>query len=145
MIWNIIDVSRLGYTIVALWAEINSFFLHTRKLLQIYKVNTTSNLYTLNTFLNFLTFAVCRFGSCLYLLYGLVVDYHRVTRAYFIFLFAMLFVMSGINPVLFWRLCKSDLLKHRTKANKQDMHFGSPEICKQAHHHTNGNGVSKQE
>ena len=139
MIWNIVEVLRLGYSIVALWAEINSVFLHSRKLLQIYKMKTSSKLYITNTILNFATFILFRFGSCVYLAHGLYKDHPRLSLPFCIFVGAMIFVMSGINPILFWRLFKSDVLRHRTRANQQDTHFGSPEISKQPHQiHSNG-------
>lgn len=128
------EILRLGYSIVALWAEINSIFMHTRKLLQLYEVKTTSKVYVTNTIVNLVTFVLFRFGSCLYLILGLYKDHPRLSLPFIIFVSAMIFVMSGINPVLFWRLFKSDVLRHFTKTKN---------VCS-PYKLTNGHGNTKQ-
>ncbi|KAH3887339.1 TLC domain-containing protein 2-like [Dreissena polymorpha] len=59
----------IGYNVVALMAEINSFFLHSRKLLHMLKFEFTNNFYRAVCYVNLLTFSSSVAG-------GRCVEYH---------------------------------------------------------------------
>ena len=102
----------LPYNVIALMAEINSVFLHTRKLLQMAGVKFNNPLYRFNNVLNLVTFFVFRLCMIAYLLGRYHHDSHLLSVTYALFtFFAILLVGGVINTVLFWRLFKNDLLR----------------------------------
>ncbi|XP_062591701.1 TLC domain-containing protein 2-like [Saccostrea cucullata] len=112
MFWsNVHQGSCIGYNCVALMAEINSFFLHSRKLLQMWKIGFDHWFYKLVTYLNLFTFVSCRGFSICRIFYGMYIEPSRVPFFFYCCLSLSMFVMSVINVVLFWRLFKSDILK----------------------------------
>ncbi|KAL3856345.1 hypothetical protein ACJMK2_011114 [Sinanodonta woodiana] len=105
----------IGYNVVALLAEVNSFFLHSRKLLQMMNVGFNHWFYKLVALLNLVTFAFCRGWSLSRITFGMWIEGFRVPTVYFRTLMGSMFIMNGINPVLFWRLLKSDFLRSLEK------------------------------
>ncbi|XP_060064750.1 TLC domain-containing protein 2-like [Ylistrum balloti] len=105
----------IGYNVLALMAEINSFFLHTRKLLQMMKVDYNSTFYKLVCLCNIGTFSVFRGYSNVRILVGMYIEFDRVPKFYFKCLTMSMTCMSLINIILFWRLLKSDFLRNRVK------------------------------
>lgn len=110
----------IGYNVVALMAEINSFFLHSRKLLHMLKFKFENRFYLTICIVNLLTFASCRGWSLWTLSVAMFTEsqYSQVPRVYWWCLAASILIMNLINPVLFWRLLKNDILrniKHWTK------------------------------
>lgn len=101
----------IGYNVVALMAEINSFFLHTRKLLQMCQVSFHSRLYKGVSYLNLITFVLCRKTSVGRIFYGMFTEHERVPTVYFAVLIFSMIVMAVINVVLFWRLFQTDVLR----------------------------------
>ncbi|KAJ8313088.1 hypothetical protein KUTeg_010461, partial [Tegillarca granosa] len=101
----------IGYNCLALMAEINSFFLHSRKLLQMNNFSFDHWFYKIITLLNLFTFSTCRGFSISRIIYGMLTESHRVGFIYLVTLSMSMFVMTVINLVLFWRLLKSDLLR----------------------------------
>lgn len=66
-------------------------------------------LYRLVTWLNLLSFPFCRFLPLGVIFWGMGTMGHRVPQYYIAILSMAMFVMSGINTVLFWRLFKNDI------------------------------------
>lgn len=132
MIWNLAICRCIGWNIIALSAEVNSFFLHSRKLMQMHRIEKSDILYKLNMAMNLWTFIIFRFGSCLCMLVGIYYQRARVSPAFYIAIIGCLIVMSGINPVLFYRLIKSDLLTKssikRTFSSTQSHHQNNNQI-----------------
>ncbi|KAF8560555.1 hypothetical protein P879_07592 [Paragonimus westermani] len=110
-IYNILTVKFIGYTVVALLAEVNSIFLHTRKLMQMHKVSFISPVYRFNAVLNLLTFAGCR-GYCLFrITYGMYTESHHMSFFYRTLLCVSMCIMNVLNPILFWILFRNDFLR----------------------------------
>ncbi|KAF5403618.1 TLC domain-containing protein 2 [Paragonimus heterotremus] len=110
-IYNILTVKFIGYTVIALLAEVNSIFLHTRKLMQMHKVSFVSPVYRFNAVLNLLTFAGCR-GYCLFrITYGMYTESHHMSFFYWTLLCVSMCIMNVLNPILFWILFRNDFLR----------------------------------
>jgi hypothetical protein len=108
----------IGYNVVALLAEINSFFLHSRKLLQMCQVGFDTRLYKAVAYINLVTFPLCRMTSNGRILYGMLTEAHRVPTIYFFVLCFSMIIMTGINIILFWRLFQTDILRTHQKVIK---------------------------
>lgn len=102
----------IGYNVVSLLAEVNSFFLHSRKLLQMNRVNFHHWLYRTVVWLNLGTFLFCRGWSVGRINYGMFVESQRVPDFYFGCLCFSMTFMTILNPILFWRLFKNDVLRY---------------------------------
>ncbi|XP_052800327.1 TLC domain-containing protein 2-like [Mya arenaria] len=111
----------IGYNILALMAEINSFWLHSRKLMQMMQYKFDNKFYMSVCIVNLVSFFFCRTLPLARIMYGMVIDHHQVPMAYYICLSASMFIMNGISPVLFWRLFRNDILRNlqRSRAAKQ--------------------------
>jgi len=59
-IWHLTTCRYVAYSAVALIAEVNTIFLHFRKLLQMAGVSFTRLLYRVNAAVNLFTFVSCR-------------------------------------------------------------------------------------
>ncbi|XP_060551658.1 TLC domain-containing protein 2-like isoform X1 [Ruditapes philippinarum] len=119
MFWyNLHEEMCIGYNVVAIMAEINSFFLHSRKLLHLLQYKFDNKFYRLVCMLNLVTFFVCRGWSLCRISYGMYTESHRVPPVYFRFLCFSIFVMNSINPVLFWRLLRNDVLRRPSTPKK---------------------------
>jgi hypothetical protein len=131
-VYNIFECRYIGYTIIALVVEVNSIFLHLRKLMQMASVGFQNPVYRIVTFFNLISFVGCRFLFSLALItYGLIVYRDRMSTFYYCILTATMFVMWVVNSILFWRLVKNDLLRRRTSA--------ATTASKPAAHGTNNN------
>ncbi|XP_069136139.1 TLC domain-containing protein 2-like [Argopecten irradians] len=116
MFWyNFHEKICVAYNIVALTAEINSFFLHSRKLVQMLRIDYNSAFYKLVCILNIVSFMIFRGYSNGRILLGMYMDINRVPTSYYIGLTMSMICMTLINVVLFWRLLKSDFLRKRVK------------------------------
>ena len=121
--YNFHNKTCIGYNTLALMAEVNSFFLHSRKLLQMCKVSFDSVLYKVVIYSNLITFAGCRGWSVSKILYGMTFEYSRVSPVYYYTLCVSMFIMTGINIILFWRLVRSDILRDsNVRLNSMDKH-----------------------
>ena len=116
--YHMINLVNIGYTVVALFMEFNSVFLHARKLLRFYGFKRESALVRVNNILNLLTFVVFRFGVLGIICAGIYVDGKRVTLRYLIMLSTCSFLMGIINVVLFKRILAKDWLTSRKKSEE---------------------------
>jgi len=110
----------ISYSAIALLAEVNSIFLHFRKLLQMAGVAFSRLLYRANAAANLVSFASCRFVCLVWIVYGIVVWRSRIGLVYMFAISVATFVMYVINLVLFWRLLCSDVLGRRRTRPKLD-------------------------
>ena len=131
--YNLLTSRCIGYNVIALLCEVNTIFLHSRKLLQMQGLSFTHFLYRAASYMNLITFLCCRFVALTWIIHGMYHLGNRVSAAYYWTLAASMFVMWGINIVLFWRLLKNDILRK---------YFFSPTKSKQPssssennHHH----------
>lgn len=114
----------IAYTAIALFSEVNSIFLHARKLLKLQSASHGPFYYCLCA-VNVVTFIFFRFIPMYIVGYGILTDYHKVPRGYHIFLTVMSIVVMIINFGLFYQLISSDYrdfkrkkLKHNAAAKK---------------------------
>jgi len=119
--YNVYLCRCIPYNAVALLAEVNSFFLHSRKLMQMSNISYDHPLYRANVWVNLATFVFCRFGGLVVIYYGMFMYNHRVTAFYFYVLTSSMAVMLFINLILFYRLVKNDVLRPllKTKSTKK--------------------------
>ena len=123
----------IAFNVIALMAEINSFFLHSRKLLQMTKFSYNHWFYKMVIYLNLSTFLVCRFWACTKITISIFTEGYMVPTGYLIAISFAMFVMNGINPVLFWRLFKNDVLRnfhHQEVEKKEILQNGNNNLIK---------------
>lgn len=122
--FNIVESRCIAYNVVALLAEVNTIFLHSRKLLQMCRFRFDHWLYRFNAAMNLFTFVACRFLCLAWIVVGMFIWYDRVSYVYFAVLACSMFVMWVINVGLFWRLISSDLLRPRQRRCKRPKENG---------------------
>lgn len=116
---HLVSCRYISYSAVALIAEINTVFLHFRKLLQMAGVSFSNLVYRINAAANLTTFVSCRFVCLVWIAYGIIVWNSRISWAYMITISSSTVVMYIINAVLFWRLLCSDVFgKRRTRPTR---------------------------
>ncbi|XP_071093216.1 TLC domain-containing protein 2-like [Haliotis cracherodii] len=121
MFWyNMHHRVAIAFNMVALLAEVNSFWLHSRKLLQMIQMKFEHWFYKAVAFMNLVTFAIFRGASLVSITVAMCFWYQRVTALYYFSLGSAMFVMNVINPILFWRLLKSDFLRKRRPEHKAE-------------------------
>ncbi|KAL4224011.1 TLC domain-containing protein 1 [Mactra antiquata] len=129
--YNIQHRVNIPYSLIALMVEVNSIFLHARKLMQFDQWPFDHWLYRMVVGLNLITFVRFRIWTVILIGLGLYKEWHRLTLAYHVFGSITMFIMYLINPILFWRLFKNDVLRSCIQHRKSD------------HKHANGiNGVN---
>jgi hypothetical protein len=97
---------------VALIAEINSVFLHARKLFQVYRIPRDNFIVRINMCINILTFIFCRLVMLYYVTLFAYRDHYRMGYYYYLYvMFVLIPVMWVMNPILFYRVLHSDFLK----------------------------------
>lgn len=109
--YNVVTSRCIAYNVVALLAEVNTIFLHARKLLQMARVPYNHILYRANAGVNLITFVLCRFGGLAWIIIGMFIWGNRVTPLYYYVLAVAMFVMWVTNIMLFRRLVLSDLIR----------------------------------
>ena len=113
--YHMMNLLNVGYTVIALFMEFNSVFLHARKLLKFYSFKTNSIAYIINSVCNFISFVLFRFGVIVAIFRGMLYEGHRVTTNYLIMLGTCSLGMAIINVVLFKRLLIKDWSKSKNK------------------------------
>ena len=103
----------VSYTAFTLIAEINSIFLHSRKLMQFAGISFKSMTYRINCAINLWTFVIFRMTSLASICYGMHVWYARTGLYFYTCLVLSMFVMVPINIILLWRLACSDIFRSR--------------------------------
>lgn len=96
----------------ALLAEVNSIFLHGRKLFHLFHIPRENFLVRLDMTINIITFFFCRLCMLLFVTIFVYRDRDRVGNSYYLFVTLILIpVMWIINPILFYRVLNTDFLK----------------------------------
>lgn len=102
----------------ALISEVNSIFLHTRRLFILYNIPRENILVKLNMIMNILTFIFCRLIMLLFVTIFVYYDRYRVGYYNYIFVMYILIpIMWIMNPILFYRVLSTDFIK-RYKSRK---------------------------
>ncbi|KAH9525450.1 TLC domain-containing protein 2 [Bulinus truncatus] len=116
--YNVHIRAHIGFNIIALSVEVNSFFLHWRKLLQMVKTPYDSPKYVTIKYLNLGTFVVFRGVPLSMITYCCFIWRNKVSTMYYIGICMSIFVMDVLNVILFWRLLKSDVLRSSLSSDK---------------------------
>ncbi|CAG5135365.1 unnamed protein product [Candidula unifasciata] len=109
--YNICIKSNIGMNIIALSVELNSVFLHWRKLLQMMKMPFDSPGYIIIKYLNIISFLIFRGGALVVITGACIMWRQKVSTLYYIGISSTTFFMDIVNVILFWRLFKSDFLR----------------------------------
>ena len=103
------SVKFIGFNIVALMTEVNSVFLHARKLMQLFGVGFKDIRYRILCVVNLISLVLFRFTALTAIVYGIIYYRNAVSLSYFVAITSTMAVMWPINTVLFWRLLKNDV------------------------------------
>jgi hypothetical protein len=96
----------------ALLAEVNSIFLHARKLFRLYNVSRENIIVRVNTFLNILTFILCRLVMLVFVTIFVYQDRDRLGYYNYMYvMYVLIPVVWIINPILFYRVLYTDFFK----------------------------------
>ncbi|KAE9419911.1 hypothetical protein Angca_005945, partial [Angiostrongylus cantonensis] len=98
----------LGVVMFGLLMEINSVFLHTRSLMNLYGVKKKSTSFRLVALLNIITLAVFRLSVSFYLVYWAVVQIPIIPWLHSIFTISVIFSLFCSNSVLAYRVMAAD-------------------------------------
>lgn len=109
--YNIQHRINVPYTVVALMTEVNSIFLHARKLMQFTQWPFDHWLYRMVVGLNLVTFVRFRIWAIFLIGWAIYTEWFRFTLVYRVFIISTMIVMYLVNPVLLWRLFKNDILR----------------------------------
>ena len=108
---NVFLKQNIGFNILALYLEVNSIFLHWRKLLQMDRVPFSSRKYIAIKHLNIMSVVLFRFPATFLITWAAYAFHDRVPQ----FLATLVFIacpfMHILNSVVLYRLVKSDLLR----------------------------------
>lgn len=110
----LLHTRNLGYALYALSLEINSVFLHARRLLRWYSPSSRSMTFQsqLRTFIdlgNYVTFVLFRFGIILIGLRALHVQRDRLDPVVHVFTVLITSAIGVLNLVLFYRLVRNQI------------------------------------
>ncbi|KAJ1359042.1 hypothetical protein KIN20_017655 [Parelaphostrongylus tenuis] len=108
----------LGVVIFGLLMEINSVFLHTRSLMNLYGVKKKSTSFRLVALLNIITLAVFRISVSFYLVYWAVVQIPIIPWLHSVFTIFVIFSLFCSNSVLAYRVMAADGLFGSSRARK---------------------------
>lgn len=109
----------IAYTVVALLVEVNTIFLHTRKLMQLTGVSFSHPVYKFNAAVNLVTFAGFRGYSLARITWGMYSEPETISTFFYYMLVASMLIMNLLNPILFYILLRNDFLRswsHPAKA-----------------------------
>ena len=112
----------ISFNVVGLMMEINSFFLHLRKLLRMTNFPLDHWFYKTVVYLNLVTFLIFRGYPSVRISYSMIMEAHHLPKLYIYGVRLAMFVLNGINPILFWRLFKSDVLQQWSRKPDSKIH-----------------------
>uniref|UniRef100_A0A5S6QQF9 TLC domain-containing protein n=1 Tax=Trichuris muris TaxID=70415 RepID=A0A5S6QQF9_TRIMR len=106
----IYETRGVGYAVVGLLIEVNTIFLHARKLLQMsgYRRNDSQVIFVV--FPNFLTFLFFRFLPLSIVTSAIFMERSRLPFSIWLLCSSSMILLFAINTVLFCRLIRADLL-----------------------------------
>uniref|UniRef100_A0A0N4ZD10 TLC domain-containing protein n=1 Tax=Parastrongyloides trichosuri TaxID=131310 RepID=A0A0N4ZD10_PARTI len=105
----------LGLVVLGLFMELNSIFLHTRSLLNLYGIKKTTVAFKLIALLNLVTFVTFRLAVSLYLLFWIVTNFTTMHIAVGIASFIVILSLAISNSILFYRVMAADGLLGKSK------------------------------
>lgn len=115
---TLVTKKYLGVVMFGLLMEINSVFLHTRSLMNLYGVKKKSTSFRLVALLNVITLAVFRISVSFYLVYWAVVQIPIIPWLHSIFTVSVIFSLFCSNTVLAYRVMAADGLFGSSRARR---------------------------
>lgn len=116
--WSLISIELRVYAMAAWLYEIQSIFLHFRRLLNLAQIDRTSFIYTFAKYLNFITFLIFRF----YVNFEMTLVAWRdggIFNEYVPFIGVFLnLIFFGLNLDIFLKSIKSDFMSKKIMAKK---------------------------
>ncbi|ESO84684.1 hypothetical protein LOTGIDRAFT_74365, partial [Lottia gigantea] len=100
----------VGYALVSLLVELNSIFLHSRQLMQIYGFAKNNCFYRLNSVTNLGTFVVFRISVLAWMTRWIVINRHLIPLVFYSVGSIGLAIITVMNIVLLYRLFRSDFI-----------------------------------
>ena len=122
--YNVVYRMYIPYNIIALMVEVNSIFLHGRKLMQLQKWKFEDWQYKVVVGLNLVTFVFYRMYAVFHIGRDLLIRWALLTLTFQVFMSVTMVVLSIINFILLWRIFKNDVLRRFTGSNKKAMTNG---------------------
>ncbi|KAK6038915.1 hypothetical protein COOONC_23580 [Cooperia oncophora] len=119
----------LGVVIFGLLMELNSIFLHTRSLLNLYGIKKKSTSFRLVALLNIITLAVFRISVSVYLVYWAIMQVPLIPWLHSVFCIFVIFSLFISNAVLTYRVMAADGLFGAARARKPPL---APVACASA-------------
>ncbi|KAJ8267187.1 hypothetical protein GJAV_G00139530 [Gymnothorax javanicus] len=107
----------IGGSVIALFVEVNSIFLHARMMLKLAKAQS-SPLYTINKLVNIFTYAIFRLGPQGYLTWYIIHNYSWLDHAGY--LLVALVLMNIMMTIYFYRLLRADFLPNLNRQPSQN-------------------------
>uniref|UniRef100_A0A7I4XWU1 TLC domain-containing protein n=1 Tax=Haemonchus contortus TaxID=6289 RepID=A0A7I4XWU1_HAECO len=126
---TLVTYKYLGVVIFGLLMELNSVFLHTRSLLNLYGVKKKSTSFRLVALLNIITLAVFRISVSIYLVYWAITQITVIPWVHSIFCVFVIFSLFCSNAVLTYRVMAADGLFGAARARKPPL---APIACASA-------------
>ncbi|CAJ0596184.1 unnamed protein product [Cylicocyclus nassatus] len=115
---TLVTEKYLGIVIFGLLMELNSIFLHTRSLMNLYGVKKKSTSFRLVALLNMVTLAVFRISVSFYLVYWAIVQIPVIPWLHTILTIFVIFSLFCSNAVLAYRVMAADGLFGQSRARK---------------------------
>ena len=114
----VIGDKLLPFAIFALLVEVNSVFLHTRRLMRMSEFDVNGVAFKVNEVLNLITFIIFRFVSCGWVTICLVKNQHNINRFSFAVGFFGLSVAIVQNVFLLQQVWSSDAKSRKQHLSK---------------------------
>ncbi|CAI4230959.1 unnamed protein product [Auanema sp. JU1783] len=115
---TLITEKYLGVVIFGLLMELNSIFLHSRSLLNLYGMNKKSTSFRIIALLNMVTLVLFRLGVSIYLLYWAFTNVSAMKWYVGIITFIVILSLFSTNSVLSYRVMAADGLLGKKRARK---------------------------
>ncbi|CEF65640.1 TRAM/LAG1/CLN8 homology domain-containing protein [Strongyloides ratti] len=112
---TLITNKYLGLVTLGLLMELNSIFLHTRSLMNLYGIKKSTVAFKLIALLNIVTFMIFRNGVSVYLLYWIISNIKYMNIFIGIMSFLVILSLSITNSVLCYRVMAADGLLGKNK------------------------------
>ncbi|CAD5206287.1 unnamed protein product [Bursaphelenchus okinawaensis] len=113
---TIIPSKFLGVVVLGLLMEVNSIFLHSRSLLNLYRVPKDSTAFKFVALLNIMTFMVFRMAVVVYLIYWQITNGWSLEWYFTVLTFFVIFSLCITNSVLCYRVLAADGLLGANRA-----------------------------
>ncbi|KAK6731629.1 hypothetical protein RB195_007852 [Necator americanus] len=125
---TLVTKKYLGVVIFGLLMELNSVFLHTRSLMNLYGVKKKSTSFRLVALLNIVTLAVFRISVSFYLVYWAIIQIPEIPWLHNVFTIFVIFSLFCSNAVLAYRVMAADGLFGQSRARKSPAQTASTAV-----------------